>query len=122
MIEVSSNLGLIDFHEVTKWFEMIKRLTFFNFKKFDKIDEVLELPTNTLKILASLIPNSIKNKANDYLIYLISLFQEQAPVDHKKKVIIFKHIVSVVSNLLSGELSVCKLSLHEIGNLSDTYK
>jgi len=53
MIEVSSNLGLIDSHEVTKWFEMIKRLTFFNFKKFDKFDEVLELPTNTLKILAS---------------------------------------------------------------------
>jgi hypothetical protein len=57
MIEVSSNLGLIDSHEVTKWFEMIKRLTFFNFKKFDKFDEVLELPTNTLKILAPLIPN-----------------------------------------------------------------
>ena len=76
MIEVSSNLGLIDSHEVTKWFEMIKRLTFFNFKKFDKFDEILELPTNTLKILAPIIPNSIRNKANDYLIYLISLFQE----------------------------------------------
>ncbi len=57
MIEVSSNLGLIDSQEVIKWFEMIKRLTFFNFKKFDKFDEVLELPTNTLKILATLIPN-----------------------------------------------------------------
>jgi len=57
MIEVSSNLGLIDSHEVIKWFEMIKRLTFYNFKKFDKFDEILELPTNTLKILASLMPD-----------------------------------------------------------------
>ena len=57
MIEVSSNLGLIDSHEVIKWFEMIKRLAFFNFKKFDKIDEILELPTNTLKILATFLPN-----------------------------------------------------------------
>ena len=57
MIEVSSNLGLIDSQEVIKWFEMIKRLTFFNFKKFNKFNEVLELPTNTLKILATLIPN-----------------------------------------------------------------